>query len=458
MSLRSTALLIAKSAYNGADPFVKVLESLTEFSPLIDSYSDHLVIASGKAAGRMMEGYMKYVSSCSNKQSLNVRGRLVTNHGGYIPQNLPNKFRSSTASHPTPDKSGEEAALDILNLASSVTKDTLCLVLLSGGTSALLPSPSAPLSLEDLISLNTSLLSCGASIDEINCLRKHTSSISGGRLMKRLTESGVGHVITLAMSDVVGDRADVIASGPMSADPSTFSDAFDIISKYKLHKTLSSKILDHIISGTKGLVQESEKSVPLNCEYKVVGRNRSALEEVAAELLKHEKLKCHILTSTLQGEAQDVAKVLAAFLHGRLVKEDEGSDLSRPCALLFGGETTVTLGAKHGVGGRAQELALAVAVSLESLLGPSDHHSHKWECIAVGSDGLDGPSTAAGAFVNEKTVTTSRKIGLDANAYLRTHDCHTFFSSLSESGDEGGLIVTGPSGTNVADVYVLIAR
>jgi len=456
-SMRLTATLIAKSAYLGADPILKVFTALEQHSNLLASFSDHLIFASGKSAGRMTEGYLKYISSCESTLKVNVRGRLVTKHGSYIPDST-HTIYASTASHPTPDRAGEEAALDFLNLASSATKDTLCIVLLSGGSSALLPAPAPSLCLDDIISLNTALLSCGASIDEINCLRKHTSIISGGKLMARLRDADVGHMLTLAMSDVVGDRADVIASGLMSADPSTFSDAFEIISRYKLNEVLSSKILEHITNGMKGLVSESEKNVPPNSEYKVVVSNRSALEEVAEALWKQEILKSHIMTSTLQGEAQDVGKVLAAILHERLVEKDNGRDLSRPCALLFGGETTVTLGAKFGVGGRAQELALAVAVALEDLLGPSTHHSYSWECIAVGSDGQDGPSNAAGAFVNQKTVAAGRMTGLDAKRYLHNHDSYTFFSSLNGNGDEGGLLITGPSGTNVADIYVLIAR
>jgi len=461
-TLRSTALLIANSAYRGADPKSKVIESLTK-TPFLSTYPNHLVLAIGKAAGRMTEGYLKYIEECQTQTTIDsIRIRLVTNHGGYIPTttlSTVTHYHATTASHPTPDKAGEEAAKDIFNLASTASKNTLCLVLLSGGGSALLPSPSSPLCLEDIISLNTILLSCGANIDEINCLRKHTSSISGGRLVSKLCESGAGTVLTLAVSDVVGDRQDVIASGLMSVDPSTFFVAFEIISRYKLHEKLPTRILDHIKNGMNGLIEESVKKIPSNLElqYKIVASNASALEEVAKALWQHEKVKSHILTSTLQGEAVEVGKVLASLLHQQLVQEND-SNTSSPCALLFGGETTVTLGMKHGIGGRAQEVALSVAVSLEDLLGPSSHHSFKWECIAIGTDGQDGPSSAAGAFTNEKTISAGLKKELQAKTFLRDHDTYTYFSKFCESGNDGGLIITGPSGTNVADVYVLIAR
>jgi glycerate 2-kinase len=480
-TFRTTALLIANSAYKGADPKLKVLESLTKtpFSKLLASYPNHLVFAIGKAAGRMTEGYLKYIEECGREKHVDnilnsvnevhtqttildtIRIRLVTNHGGYIPKTTLSStithFNATTASHPTPDKAGEEAAKDILNLSSTATKNTLCLVLLSGGGSALLPSPPLPLCLDDIVSLNTILLSCGASIDEINCLRKHTSSISGGRLVSKLCESGAGTVLTLALSDVVGDRPDVIASGLMSADPSTFHDAFEIISRYKLEEKLSTRILDHIKNGMNGLINESVKKIPSNSEYNIIASNSSALEEVAKVLWQNEKIKSYISTSTLQGESVDVGKVLASLLHRQLVREND-SDISRPLALLFGGETTVTLGTKHGIGGRAQELALSVAVTLEDLLGPSSHHSFKWECIAFGTDGQDGPSSAAGAFVNERTISAGLKKGLQAKKFLREHDSYTYFSSLCDTGNDGGLIITGPSGTNVSDVYILIAR
>ena len=194
-----------------------------------------------------------------------------------------------------------------------------------------------------------------------------------------------------------------------------------------------------------------------SCIGYIIASNASALEEVAKVLWQNEKIKSHFLTSTLQGESVEVGKVLASLLHRQLV-QDNDSDISRPCALLFGGETTVTLGTKHGRGGRAQELALSVAVTLEDLLGSSSHHSFKWECIAIGTDGQDGPSSAAGAFANERTISAGLKKGLQAKTFLREHDSYTYFSSLCDTGNDGGLIITGPSGTNVADVYILIAR
>jgi hydroxypyruvate reductase len=442
---------VVKAALDASDPARAVaLEAPCWLPRAAGTLDEIVVIAAGKAAGSMVEGLIEALRG-SALAALPVRGLVVTRHGAHLPLSLPPGLEASTAGHPTPDAAGVVAAQRALDLASSAGAETLVIVLLSGGGSSLLTFPAQGISLADAQDTNALLLGCGASIDEVNCVRKHTSRIAGGRL--GLAARGAAQVITLALSDVVGDRADVIASGPTVADPTTYADALDVLRRYGLRDRLPTAVLALLEAGAlgaSGAFPESPKACMRNAEFHLVGGNSSALEAVAAALEAEPfGLRSHVLTNALQGEAREVARVLASILYGVAGPERRRAPFRRPCALVFGGETTVSLPPDCvGRGGRNQELALAVAVAMQAVAGPEPR---SWTCIALGTDGSDGPTDAAGAVSTERTVAQGLSRGADARDYLTRHDSYNFFI-------EGGLLITGPSGTNVGDLTVLVAH
>jgi len=425
------------------------------------------LLAAGKAAGRMVEGLLSGAPLAPQELRLGGGGGLVvTRHGGHLPAAtaLPPGVAVATAAHPSPDAAGEAAARRALALARAAGPGATVLLLLSGGGSALLPCPAAGLTLGDVQATNALLLASGASIDEVNCVRKHTSAIAGGRLAEAALAGGASAVITLALSDVVGDRADVIASGPTVPDPTTFADALAVAERYGV--ALPPTVAAHLRAGAAGgagAPPESPKALAGASHFRVVGSNASALEAVAEEL-QRTGWRPHVLTSALQGEARETARALAAIAQGVGGSSGGGggsggrfAPFVRPCALVFGGETTVTLGGGPlGRGGRNQELVLAFAVAMEGAQAQGG-----WTCLAFGTDGVDGPTDAAGAFATERTVAAARARGLDARDHLRRHDAYSLFEGLArpddaEGGEEGGLVRTGPTGTNVVDVTVLL--
>ena len=432
--------------------------------------ADVTLLAAGKAAGRMVEGLLAGAPLAPRLLRLRGGGGLVvTRHGGHLPAAaaLPPGVETATAAHPSPDAAGEAAARRALALARAAGPGATGLLLLSGGGSALLPCPAAGLSLADVQATNALLLASGASIDEVNCVRKHTSAIAGGRLAEAALAGGARAVVTLALSDVVGDRADVIASGPTVPDPTTFADALAVAERYGV--ALPPAVAAHLRAGAAGgagAPPESPKSLLAGASlFRTVGSNASALEAVAEEL-ERAGWRPHVLTSALQGEAKEAARTLAAIAQG-VGSAGRFAPFARPCALVLGGETTVTLGGGPiGRGGRNQELALAFAVAMDAAAGAAQWPHGRWTCLAFGTDGMDGPTDAAGAFATERTVAAARARGLDARDHLRRHDAYTLFARLAgagaaddgaaEAGDEGGLIVTGPTGTNVIDVTVLL--
>lgn len=341
------------------------------------------------------------------------------------------------AGHPVPDEPGQGAARAILEIASSAKKEDLVITVLSGGGSALLPLPVEGVSLADKQETTRILLACGATIHEINAVRKHISRVKGGGLARAV--SPATHV-ALILSDVVGDDLDVIASGPTVPDVSTFAECFEIFNKYNITDSLPPAVLSHIQRGVEGKVGENPKpGDPLfdGVQSAVVGSN---IECVLAAEAKARELGYHtlVLSSMLEGETADVAQV-----HAGIAKEivKTGHPLSPPACVLSGGETTVTIKGE-GLGGRNQEFVLAAAVGLSG-----------WDNVVIlsaGTDGTDGPTDAAGAVVDGQTVERGRQQGLDAKVFLSNNDAYHFFAEL------GDLIKTGPTNTNVMDLRVLI--
>jgi len=341
------------------------------------------------------------------------------------------------AAHPVPDARGLAGAADALACARGAGPRDLVLCLLSGGASALWPSPPVGVTLTDLGALTGRLLRAGATIRELNTVRKHLSRIGGGGLA---CATHPARVVTLAVSDVVGSALDVIASGPTVPDPTTFADALDVIDRYEV--TGTSTALAYLRSGADGRAPETPKPGDpafARASAHVVAGNADALRGAAAEA---ERLgwRAEIVADDLEGEARDVAGQIATYALERQRALGSGE---APLALLLGGETTVTVRGS-GLGGRNQELALALAIELAGREGIV--------AASLGTDGTDGPTDAAGGMVDGETVSRGIAQELDARDFLARNDAHPFLRAT------GGLLVTGPTGTNVCDVVLILVE
>jgi glycerate 2-kinase len=344
------------------------------------------------------------------------------------------------ASHPVPDQRGVEAGRKLDELLAGADERTLVFCLLSGGGSALLVAPATGISLADKQATTSLLLACGADIAEINAVRKHLSTVKGGGLARLAAPA---QVVSLIVSDVVGDRLDVIASGPTVADNSTWGEVGDIFARYALWEQLPAGVAARVRAGLAGQIPDTPKPGDAGLarvRNTVIAGNRQALAAMALEArgLGYAPL---ILSSTIEGETREVAR-----LHVALAREvlATGHPLAAPCCLISGGETTVTLGQGHGKGGRNQEFALAAALDLRGMEGVL--------LASVGSDGSDGPTDAAGAWADGETVARAAGLGLKARDFLARHDAYNFFAAL------GDLVITGPTRTNVMDVRLALIR
>jgi hydroxypyruvate reductase len=355
------------------------------------------------------------------------------------------KIRLIEAGHPVPDAMSVEAARRIAALVSGLDEKTLVITLVSGGGSALLTLPYQDgdhhLTLEDIRETTRLLLECGAPIQDINCIRKHTSGISGGRFAAAL---GSATCLTLILSDVVGDRLESIASGLTAPDPMSFGDAMAILEKFGIRNRIPKSVRRLIEAGVAGKVKDTPK--PGDPSFKrlqnvLIGANTHALGAAcrkAAEL----GYRTVSLTSQMVGESREVAKALAA-----IAKDVVRADLlaAKPACILVGGETTVTIRGK-GKGGRNQEMVLAFLQEMEE-----DPEAFKGvSFLSAGTDGNDGPTDAAGAFASLEVLAGARKAGLSIRSHLDNNDSYTFFDSI------GALFKTGPTNTNVCDLQVLI--
>ncbi|MGD2269077.1 MAG: glycerate kinase [Desulfobacterales bacterium] len=341
------------------------------------------------------------------------------------------------AGHPVPDENGEAGSRAILDLASDAGRNDLILCLMSGGGSALLPLAAEGLNLKDKQDTIKVLLACGATIHEINAIRKHTSSIKGGRLARAAYPATL---ISLILSDVVGDDLDVIASGPTVADSSTFGDCMEIFRKYQIIDKLPGSVVRHIEAGISGKVDETPKTgdrVFLQVNNIIVGSN---FEAISAAEKKAKQLAYHtlILSSMIEGETKHVAHV-----HGAIAREilKTGNPLPPPACILSGGETTVTITGK-GRGGRSQEFALAAAMDI--------CESDNIVVLCGGTDGTDGPTDAAGAMADSGTITRAAEMGMDPRRFLSDNDSYSFFKTLED------LFITGPTNTNVMDLRITL--
>ena len=351
---------------------------------------------------------------------------------------LPATVELVEAGHPIPDARGVAGAQRMAALLQQATERDLVIALISGGGSALLTLPVPGVRLADLQALTTTLLGCGASINEINALRKHLDQVKGGGLAQMAHPATL---VTLILSDVVGSPLDVIASGPTVPDTSTFAEAWGVLERYGIAPAVPTSIGEHLRRGMAGAIPETPKPGDPCFEHVqnlLVGSNPQAAA-AAIEAARGEGLHPLLLTTYLQGEAREVGRVLAAV--GRELAAS-GHPLPRPACIVAGGETTVTLRGA-GTGGRNQELALAAVQDMAGLADVA--------LVALATDGGDGPTDAAGAVVTGATLERARRLGLDPAAHLARNDAYPFFAAL------GDLLTPGPTETNVNDLAFVFA-
>lgn len=339
--------------------------------------------------------------------------------------------------HPLPDAPGVAGTQRMLQLVDGLGAGDVVLSLLSGGGSALMPAPAEGISLEEKVAATDALLRCGATIDELNAVRKHLSDVKGGQLARRAAPA---RVVSLMISDVIGDPVHTIASGPTGADPTTFEQCLGLIDRYGLRHALPGAVVGRLERGADGDLPETPAAGDPALESAlnlVVGNNALAVEAAREEALRR-GYNTLVLSTTIAGETREVAGVHAAIA-AEIARS--GQPLAPPACVISGGETTVTLRG-DGKGGRNQEFALAAAVALEGAEGIT--------VMSAGTDGTDGPTDAAGAVADGTTVARAAAAGLQAPGHLDGNDAYPLFEAL------GDLVVTGPTGTNVMDLRLVL--
>jgi glycerate-2-kinase len=436
--MRADALAILQQGLAAVDPDTAVRQALScgdrtvragTFRWQAKGQAKVILLGGGKAAGPMASAAEEILAE------FHPSGLLVTKYDHSVPLR---QTRLLEAGHPLPDRNGLRGCAEILRLAEAAGPDDLVLCLISGGGSALLPAPMAGVTLADKLQATDLLLRSGADIRALNTLRKHLSRIKGGGLARAAHPASL---LTLAISDVIGDPPEVIASGPTVPDPSTFSEALAIIRHYNLERAMPQSVMHHLRRGVKDVSLETWKPAERAdaSSYLIVAGIRQAAEAAcsrAGEL----GYRSEILTTSLAGEARTAAAWLVKQAQMRQHTLAPGTE---PVCLVAGGETTVTV-TGDGVGGRNQELALAAAMEL--------HGGSGITLLAAGTDGTDGPTDAAGALVDGTTLERGNCSGLDARASLTNNDSYHYFARL------GDLVKTGPTRTNVMDLTLLLIR
>ncbi len=389
------------------------------------------LVAAGKAAVPMAQAVEDVMGG-------ELYRELVVTKYGHAGNSL-RHCAPAEAGHPIPDEAGARAARSIQELARQLNARDLLIVAISGGASALLPAPASPITLTAKRQTTDLLLKAGANIQQLNSVRKHLSSLKGGRL------AALAHpatVVSLLLSDVIGDAVEVIGSGPTAPDKSTYSDALTVLKHFELLDQAPEVVRATLERGTAGLVEETPKPgdpIFQNVHNIVVGSNRLALD-AAAEEARNLGYRTLILSSSLEGETREAAAKQAQMLREIVAS---GRPISAPACILSGGETTVTIRGA-GKGGRNQEFALAAASGIAGLDNVA--------VLSAGTDGTDGPTAAAGAIATGSTVERAQQSGRSAAGHLARNDSYPFFDNL------GDLIRTGPTGTNVMDIHVMLAR
>jgi hydroxypyruvate reductase len=435
--LRKHAVAIFRAALKAADPVEAVLRHVTSDGETLRAgarrYSlrsfEHIdVIGAGKASASMALALERLLGRRLRRGLVNVKyGHLARLR----------RIELNECGHPVPDQAGVRGAERIAEIARAAGERDLLVCLISGGASALLPMPAPPITLEDKQGTTRLLLACGADIQEINAVRKHISLIKGGQLARLAYPATV---ISLLLSDVIGDSLDVIGSGPTAPDASTFGAARTVFVKYGVLDRVPASVRERIERGAAGELVETPKDDDpafTRTQNLVVGSNRLAVDAAAAEA-KRLGYRPLVLSTTIEGETRDIARMHAAI--AREIRET-GRPVRPPACVISGGETTVTLRG-DGLGGRNQEFVLAAALDLGGAAATV--------VLSGGTDGTDGPTDAAGALADGQTAARARERGLDPAAHLARNDSYPFFDAL------GDLLKTGPTNTNVMDVRLVL--
>ncbi len=435
--LRKAALGIFSAAVRAVDPAEAVHRHLSRdgWRLRIDretvdlaTIGEVVAVGCGKAAAPMAAAVEEILGDRVG------RGVVVTKYGHIQPTR---KIRIHEASHPVPDEAGIAGTQALLDLVRGLGPNDLVLVLISGGGSALTPAPVAGISLAEKQALTQALLACGADIREMNTLRKHISRFKGGQFARAAQPA---RVVALILSDIVGDPLDAIASGPTVPDPTTYTDALGILDKYRIRGEVPAAVRKRLEAGARGEFPETPKpDDPLFARVSnlIVGSNIQALEAARSEA-RALGLTPMILSSSIEGETREIARMHAALAHE---VRTSGNPLPPPACLISGGETTVTLRGS-GKGGRNQEFVLAATLDVAGL--------PQTVILSAGTDGTDGPTDAAGAIADGDTCARALAAGLNPRKALDANDAYPFFEKL------GDLILTGPTKTNVMDVRLVL--
>ncbi|HEX4595605.1 MAG TPA: glycerate kinase [Bryobacteraceae bacterium] len=431
-SLSRNALRIFKAALRAAAPGEAVLRHVKLVRNVLSagrkqyrlaSFRNIYVIGAGKASAAMAQAIERLLGERITGGLINIKyGHSTKLH----------RIELNECGHPIPDRNGELGAQRIAEIARQAGADDLVVCLISGGASALLPLPAPPVTLEEKQETTRLLLHCGANIHELNCVRKHISAVKGGQLAQLAYPATV---LALILSDVIGDDLDVIGSGPTVPDRSTFAEARAILAKYGIAGKVPKPVRDRLNGNSAETPKPGDKIFD-NVQNLIVGSNRLAVD-AAAEQARALGYRTLVLSTMIEGETRDVAR-----MHAAIAKEirASGRPVKPPACVISGGETTVTIRGS-GLGGRNQEFALAAALDIAGLKNVV--------VLSAGTDGTDGPTDAAGAIADGSTIARSE---LNAAAYLANNDSYHFFESL------GDLIKTGPTGTNVADVRIMLLQ
>lgn len=436
---RADALAVWHRAVAAALPQPLVERELTAgpHAAAVRSAPRVVVVGAGKAGAGMAAGLEAALAEHLDR----VDGLVNVPEGTDAPLKRVRLHPARPAGANEPTAAGVAGTEEMLRLLAGAGPDDVAVCLLSGGGSALLPAPTAGVTLADKLAVTRLLHRSGATIGEINAVRKHLSAVKGGRL----AEAFRGRLlVSLVVSDVVGDPLDVIASGPTAPDPTTFADALVVLDRYGLRGQAPAALLDHLTRGAAGKLPETPKSLTPHVVNRVIGSNRLALAAAADEAAAR-GYRVLDLGAFVEGETRPVAVAVAGVV--RSIHRD-GVPVGPPACLLIGGETTVTLGDGHGMGGRNQEFVLAVLTKLAEQPDGLDGVT----VLSGGTDGEDGPTDAAGAVADADTLARAAALGLDPADHLRRHDAYPFFDAT------GDLLRPGLTGTNVMDVRVVLVR
>lgn len=449
---RESALAILHAALAAADPRLAIRRALQRHGDRLvvlgREYDltriEHVfVVGFGKAGASMAQAVEEIVGERIARGWVNVKyGHLVPpKSAGSVSPHTSERIHVHEAGHPLPDANTQLGTSKILELLESAEDNDLIICLISGGGSALLELPVEGVSLDDLRTLTDALLRSGATINEMNALRKHLSQVKGGQLARHTR----ARIISLILSDVIGSSLDAIASGPTVPDTTTFGNALGVVEARGIRAQLPASILTHLERGARGEIPDTPKPLDASLFTRVqnvlVADNAIACQ-AALQAAQERGLNALLLSTYIQGEAREVARVLVAVAREITAS---GRPLSRPACIVAGGETTVTVRG-NGKGGRNQELALAAAIEMGGT------NTVGVLVLSAGTDGTDGPTDAAGALADTTTLPRAAQLGLDPRAALANNDAYPFFAALDD------LIITGPTNTNVNDIMLVLVR